>query len=440
MRLNELTAAAAADLIRRGETTASALAEATLSRIAERQPEIGAFAHVDPTGVMAAAEAADRRRAEGLPLGPLHGVPFAVKDVVDTLALPTEHGSRAFAGRRAEADAAVVELLEAAGAILIGKAVTCELATQVPSAVRNPHDTSRTPGGSSAGSAAAVADFQAPIALGTQTVGSVVRPASFCGVFGMKPSYGLVPRTGVLMQSDTLDHVGIFARSVEDLALAGDVLAAHDPRDPASLRRGPAGLLATATMDWPVSPTFALIRPPRRLPLDPRLTEAYGELLDHLGPRVTEIDVETAYEDGLAALDIIRIAEAARHYGPVVDRTPELVDPVIRDVVERGRAVSAVAYLAALEERRSLRRLFAAVFMDHGTILTPPALGPAPEGFASTGDPSCCGLWTFLGTPALSLPLIEADGLPIGVQLVGAHGDDGRLLRTARLLIAELAA
>jgi Asp-tRNA(Asn)/Glu-tRNA(Gln) amidotransferase A subunit family amidase len=438
--LARLTATEAAAQVRDGRITSTALVDACLRRSAAREPTVRAWAELDPGLALEAAARADRLRAEGGWLGPLHGVPVGLKDVIDTADYPTGNGSPAHAGRRPEADAAAVALLRAAGAIILGKTVTCELATHVPSVTRNPADPTRTPGGSSSGSAAAVADFHVPAALGTQTLGSMIRPAAFCGVFGFKPSFGAIPRPGVLEQSPSLDTVGVFARSVEDLALLGDALFGHDPRDPATRPRSRPGLVDTVAAPWPVPPTFALVRSDRWADLDPCQREAIDELVDILGPRVTEIEMGFAFEEGLAAARTVRVVEFARAFGVAADRAPDLMHPDLHAVVERGRAVPAVAYLDALETRRRLGRIAESVFLDHGTILTPAALGPAPKGFATTGDPHFCGLWTFLGTPALSLPLFQADGLPMAVQLVGARDDDARLLRSARLLVTELAA
>lgn len=438
--LQRLSVTDAAVLVRDGRVTSTDLVAAALDRIGRREPEIRAWAYLDPDHALEQAARADRARAEGLRLGPLHGVPVGIKDVIDTADLPTENGSRAFAGRRPEADAACVAALRAAGAVILGKTVTCELATHVPGPTRNPRDPTRTPGGSSSGSAAAVADFMIPAALGTQTLGSVIRPASFCGVFGYKPTFGAVPRPGVLSQSPSLDTVGVFARSLADIALLGDVLFGSDPHDPATRPQSRPALAEIAFMDWPVSPTFALLRSDRWASLAPALREAFEELIGELGARVTEIDMGVGFEEGIAAADVIRRVEFARELGPVADRTPDLMHPDLQRVVEAGRAISAVDYLAAQDLRRRLNRTVELLASDHGTILGPAAPGPAPEGLATTGDPVFCSLWTFLGTPALTLPLFSDGPLPMGLQLVGARGDDARLLRTARLLLDELSA
>ncbi|QCI63588.1 amidase [Phreatobacter stygius] len=437
--LTRLTATAAADLIRRGETTSEVLVGACLDRIAARQDAIHAFVHIDPDHALRAASEADEARREGKGAGPLHGVPVAIKDVIDTSDYPTEHGSPAFVGHRPAADAACVAALRAAGAIIIGKTVTTELAARRPGPTRNPHNPAHTPGGSSSGSAAAVADAMVPLALGTQTAGSVIRPASFCGVYGFKPTFGLVPRPGVLTQAHSLDTVGVMARSIEDLALAGDVLQGYDPRDASSLASSRSGLVQLATMDWPIPPIFAFVRSPAWGAADARMRDAFGELAEALGHQVIEVDIDRSIERGVAAARTIQMVELAHHFGPLFDRTPELVSPQLIEMIEEGRAARAVDYAAALGDREALYRTVEELFYSHGTILTPAAPGPAPSGIDHTGDPVFNAFWTYLGVPAVTLPLLEADGLPIGVQLVGARRDDGRLLRTARLLVEQLA-
>ncbi|QCK87893.1 amidase [Phreatobacter aquaticus] len=437
--LNRLTATAAADAIRRGDITSEALVGACLDRIGAREAEVGAFIHLDPGHALSAARAADETRRQGLATGPLHGVPVAIKDVIDTADYPTEHGSKAFPGNQPEADAACVAALRAVGAIILGKTVTTELAARCPGKTRNPHNLAHTPGGSSSGSAAAVADAMVPLALGTQTGGSVIRPASFCGIYGFKPTFGLIPRPGVLTQSHSLDTVGVMARSLEDLALAGEVLQGHDGRDASSLSVSAGRLVETARMDWPVEPTFAFVKSPAWAGADPAMHEAFGELAEVLGARLVEVDINLAIEKGIAAARTVQMVELAHHFGPLFDRTPDLVSTQLIEMIEEGRSARAIDYAAALDARQALYSVVEELFYTHGPILTPASPGRAPLGLTTTGDPVFNAFWTYLGVPCVTLPLLEAEGLPIGVQLVGARRDDGRLLRTARLLVEELA-
>jgi Asp-tRNA(Asn)/Glu-tRNA(Gln) amidotransferase A subunit family amidase len=436
--LAALSAAEAAAGIAAGELTSEELVSACLARIEEREAELHAWVHLDRERALEQARAADATRREGKGVGPLHGVPVGVKDIIDTADMPTEHGSPAFKGRQPTADAACVAALRSAGAIVLGKTVTTELANAHPSVTRNPHNAEHTPGGSSSGSAAAVAAGMVPAALGTQTAGSVIRPAAFCGIYGFKPTFGLIPRTGVLTQAHSLDTIGVMGRSVEDVALLADALAVHDDRDPASLSASRPRLLAAATEEAPLAPLFAFVKTHAWADADPATREAFGELVEHLGAQVREISVDTTVERGFAATRLVQRVEMAHHYGPILDRAPELLSPTLSKLIEYGRGVPGVEYLAALEAREASYRVVDELFSDYGTILTPAALGPAPRGLGSTGNPVFCGFWTYLGVPSVTLPLLEAGGLPMGVQLVGARRDDGRLLRTARWLVRHL--
>ncbi len=438
--LTTLSAVQAAAAIGQGKITATDLVTACLDRIKAREGDVKAWAHLDGDHALAMAKAADEAQRSGHGTGPLHGVPFGIKDIIDTADMPTEHGSPAFKDNRPTEDAACVSALKAAGAIILGKTITTEMATLTPNVTRNPHNLAHTPGGSSSGSAAAVADNMVPAALGTQTGGSVIRPASFCGVYGYKPTFGMIPRAGVLNQSHTLDTVGIFGRSVEDLALIGDCLARHDPRDPASLAQSRGSLLQAATAPWPLKPTFAFVKTSAWKDADAVLHEAFGELVASLGGQVEDVVADATVERGLTAAKIIQNVEVAAHYGPVLDKYPDLISKRLAGQIEEGRQLKGSTYVAALEARALIERSIAELFMNYNAVLTPAAPGSAPKGLESTGNPVFNAFWTYMGTPSVTLPLLATeDGLPIGVQLVGARRDDGRLLRTARLLERQLA-
>jgi Asp-tRNA(Asn)/Glu-tRNA(Gln) amidotransferase A subunit family amidase len=423
----------AAARIAKGDLTSEALVTAYLDRITEMEPSIKAWAFVDRELALERAREADETVRASRGVGPLHGVPVGLKDIIDTADMSTEHGSAAFKGRRPSADATSVAALRRAGAVLLGKTVTTELANLTPSHTRNPANLEHTPGGSSSGSAAAVAAGMVPLAAGTQTGGSVIRPASFCGTYGFKPTFGLIPRTGVLTQSPNLDTVGVFGRSVDDLAILADAMQAYDANDFASLRSSRAGLLTTVNDGWRLPPLVAFVKTHVWGDADPAMREAFGELVEALGAQVQEISIDATTERGVAAAGIIQGVELSHHYGPILDRTPELVSKGLAERIEAGRRVNAVDYVAALETRQDYYRTVQELFTDYGTILTPAALGPAPKDHNTTGNPVFCAFWTYLGVPAVTLPLLEADGMPLGVQLVGPRGDDGRLLRSARL-------
>jgi Asp-tRNA(Asn)/Glu-tRNA(Gln) amidotransferase A subunit family amidase len=435
-----LTATAAAEAIRDGTLSSEELVGACLSRIAERNDEVQAWAHLDPELALAQARELDAaRRAGEVVGGKLYGVPVGIKDIFDTADLPTENGSPIFAGRRPERDAACVAALRRAGAVILGKTVTTELALLTPARTRNPRNLSHTPGGSSSGSAAAVAADMVPAALGSQTAGSVIRPASFCGVWGFKPTLGLVPRGGVLMQSHTLDTVGVFARSVEDLALITDCMAAFDPEDAASFRRGRPGLLATVRTRPPMPPRLAFVKPPAWSETDKSMQAAFAALAARLGANAVEVDVPIL-RDVVEWQRIVQLAENAHYYGPLLEQAPQLISPGLTQRLEAGSAIGARAYLGAITGREPAYRALLGTLKRFTAILAPAALGPAPEGLGTTGGPIMNGLWTYLGMPAVSVPLLKVDGLPVGVQLVGWRHDDARLLRTARWLADEAAA
>jgi Asp-tRNA(Asn)/Glu-tRNA(Gln) amidotransferase A subunit family amidase len=436
--LAELAAVALREELKRGAVKAVDVVEAFLARIAEREPDVKAFEHLDPAYLMRQAEAADRYRGTGRTLGPLHGIPVGLKDIIDTRDLPTENGTVFDAGRRPRADAAVVERLREAGGIILGKTVTTELAVFTPGKTRNPHDASRTPGGSSSGSAAAVAAGMAPIAVGTQTNGSVIRPASFCGVVGFKPTRGLISRRGILPQSATLDQVGVFARSVEDAALIAEALAGFDDRDSGMTIAAKPDLLALATSRPPVKPSFAFVKTPVWEKAEAEVREGFSELISALGEPIDEIELPEAFTHAHAWHRTVNMAELAHNYARYYDRDASLLSDRLRGMVEEGRAIRAVDYLAALDMIAPLNAGLDLIFDRYDAILTPAAPGEAPVGEA-TGDPAFSTIWTYCGVPALTLPLLSGPhGMPVGVQLVGRRHYDGRLLRTARWLLARL--
>ncbi len=432
-----LTATEAAAEIARGALAAEDYVRACLDRIAAMEGEIRAFAHLDRDHALAQARALDERRAQGRPLGPLNGVPVAIKDIIDTADFPTELGSPLAAGRRPWRDATVVARLRAAGAVIIGKTVTTELAYYHPGPTRNPHDPTRTPGGSSSGSAAAVAAQMVPLALGSQTNGSVIRPAAFCGVFAVKPSHGLVSRAGVLALSRKLDHIGAFARSLADLALILDVIAGHDPADPDTQPFAAPDFRAVAREQPPLPPRFAFVRTPVWDKAEPETKAAFEELTAALGPAVAPVELPAALAEAWEVHRTIMATEMAHNLSPIVARGEP--SEVMRRLLAHGGSVRAVDYLAALAKAPRFAASLAEIFDAYDAILTPAAPGVAPKGLAATGDPAFCTLWTLSGLPALSLPLLAGEsGLPLGVQLVGAAGHDARLLRTAGALIETL--
>jgi aspartyl-tRNA(Asn)/glutamyl-tRNA(Gln) amidotransferase subunit A len=388
---------------------------------------------------MTEAERLDALRRTGRAIGPLHGLPVGVKDIIDTARIPTGNGTLLDEGRVPTADATVVRRLKAAGAYVFGKTATAELAFLHPGPTTNPHDAARTPGGSSQGSAAAVAAGMVPLAIGTQTGGSVIRPASFCGVTGFKPTFGMIPRTGILPQSPSLDTVGMFASSLGGAALLTEALAGDDPQDLATSPSAPPRLLATTLAAPPVRPTLAILP---RLPgaeLDDDMAGAIEELTGLLGEDAFVVDLPPAFAQAGDLRETINFAEMAKCYYGYERRGHDQLSDVLRSAMEKGKAVLARDYLAALDWPRVLNAALDEILSRCDAILCPAALGPAPLGLGSTGSAVCNGLWTLCGVPVVTVPLFRSsDGLPMGVQLVGRAWDDARLLRTAHWLWGQI--
>ncbi|MCT4373031.1 amidase [Yangia mangrovi] len=423
------------DRLASGALSALELTEACITRIGSREGELRAWAWHDPEFARAQARQLDAHRASGKAIGPLHGLPVGIKDVVDTARIPTENGCPVDAGRVPLRDAFVVERLRQAGAVILGKTVSTELAFMDPAATRNPHNPEHTPGGSSAGSAAAVADGMVPLAIGTQTGGSVIRPASFCGVTGYKPTFGAIPRRGVLLQSQSLDTVGVFASDPAGAAMLAEVLFGHDAADSATSLTPPPRLLETALSAPPFAPVLAFVRPPGWDTAEPQLRAAFDELCEALGDQVFEVDLPREFDAAAAHRRCINLAEMARNFHRYGRDGGAALGRSAREALAEGDGIRARDYLAALDWAQVLQAGLAEIFERCDAILCPAAPGPAPAGLGSTGDPIFNGLWTLLGTPAVTVPILTAEnGLPMGVQLVGARGNDARLLRTARWL------
>jgi Asp-tRNA(Asn)/Glu-tRNA(Gln) amidotransferase A subunit family amidase len=323
--------------------------------------------------------------------------------------------------------------------VILGKTVTTEYAYRQPGPTTNPHDPGRTPGGSSSGSAAAVAAHMVPGAVGSQTGGSVIRPAAFCGVVGFKPTHGLVPRTGMLRLSRTHDHVGVFARTAPDAALLAEMLAGFDEEDPDTRPLARPPLAAVATAQPPLPPRLAFVRSPVWEHAEPVTREALAELVEALGTAVVEVELGASFEPAIAMHRTIMDVEMAHNLGCDFDKAGDRLGPALRETIERGRGRLAGDYVAAVAAIAGLNDALEPLFEEFDAILTPAAPGEAPRGLETTGDPIFCSMWTFLGTPAVTLPLLRSSaGLPLGAQLVARRGGDARLLRTARWLVEAL--
>ena len=440
MKPHELSAAQAALAIREGQLTSEELVAACLAQIEALEERIGAWTFLDPDLALQSARDADLARRAGKPLGALHGVPVGVKDIFDTADMPTEDGTPLHAGRTPAYDATAVAALRSAGAVVLGKTVTAELAVCTPGKTRNPHDLERTPGGSSSGSAAAVAAGMVPLAIGTQTNGSVIRPASYCGVVGYKPTLGLISRYRVLRASRSLDQVGVFARNIEDAALLAEQLMGFDSKDPSTRKRARPDLVALATRPPPVPPRLAYVKTPAWSQADADAQVAFQQLADYLGEAVTEVDLDELLASAVDWHRTIMEAELGRNYRRELERGGDLLSPALRAILERGRAIKACDYIEALERVPGLVAALDEILLEYDAILTPAATGEAPLGLDSTGSPVFCTPWSLCGMPAVSVPVLQGEaGMPLGAQLVASREDDARLLRTANWLAARVA-
>jgi aspartyl-tRNA(Asn)/glutamyl-tRNA(Gln) amidotransferase subunit A len=428
--LHELTATAARAAMHAGRLSPVALVEALLERIAAREPQVQAWVRVDAEGARAAARAAEAAWRAGT-AGPLTGLPVGIKDIYLTAGMPT---SATFAPLRdydPGYDATAVARLRAAGAIVLGKTETTQFALLDPTRTRNPWNLERTPGGSSSGSAAAVADRMVPVALGSQTVGSVLRPAAYCGVFGFKPSYGRISRYGILPLAYTLDHPGILARSVADVALIYALIAGPDPRDPTTLRRGRPS--AAVALDGP-SPRIVVLEDIVGI-ATPDVAAHFGATVERLaaaGARVRRARLPLPFDTLRAVLHVILQVEAAAVHAQLLARHREHYAPKLRGFVEVGTTIPGYAYIHAQRLRRRIAERVRPLLRSGELFATPTASNVAPD-LSTTGDNSFQGPWSLLGWPSISLPSgISAERLPLALQLVGAPFREDTVLQGAQ--------
>jgi Asp-tRNA(Asn)/Glu-tRNA(Gln) amidotransferase A subunit family amidase len=419
---NELTATEAAQAIARGTMTSVELVQACLDRIHAREADIGAWTHLDDQAALAQAQACDQRPAQG----PLHGVPVGIKDIIDTYDMPTGYGSPIYAGHQSAGDASCVAMLRAAGAVILGKTVTTEFAMYTPGKTANPHNPAYTPGGSSSGSAAAVADAMVPLALGTQTAGSIIRPASYCGAVGYKPTHGNFPIAGIKALAPSLDTLGGFARSVADLALLrAAMLGAPAALAPLS---GPPRIGLYRTPQWPdaTADTHTVL-------------ETAAQQLARAGAEVRDAAFTPEFADLAAAQETIQGFEGVRCCAYELMHHREQLSPRLLELMEAGQQTSYAAYTAAIVLAERCRRHLETVFTAHDVLLVPSAPGEAPAGLSATGNPLFNRMWTLLHVPALNLPgYVGTHGLPVGVQAIGPIGADDRLLAIADWIHARL--
>lgn len=429
-----LTLADAADRIRTGQLSPVTLVNSCLEHLDRLEPDLRAWATVDHKGASDAAKRCETEINNGRYRGPLHGIPLGLKDIFFTAEVKTSMGSPIYADYVPEYDATAVQRLKEAGAVILGKAHTTEFAALAPSPTRNPWNLEHTPGGSSSGSAAAVVARACFGALGSQTYGSTVRPAAYCGCVGLKPTFGRISVHGVYPLAGSLDHVGIFARTVTDIALLLHVLAGEDPNDPVSAAQPVPDYLQSLQSVEP--PRIGVVREfffERADEETRQHVEAVVQRCEQAGARVSEVALPSSFAGAPEAHFDMMFVEAAFSHREVYAEHRDRYSPQMRDLIEKGRALSGVAYLQAQRQQETFRTELDTICRGVDVLLTPATPAPAPRGFATTGDPTFNGPATFAGLPSLSLPSgLSRGGLPFGIQLMAAAFAEPRLLAAAK--------
>ena len=425
--------------LKRGETTSEELVKTYIEQIKKKEKDIGAWEYFDEQLSINQAKKLDEDHQSGRVQGDLHGIPVGIKDIFDTEDMPTSDGTEIHKKNPSWNDCTVVSKLKQAGAVIMGKTVTCELAYYSPGKTKNPYDMTRTPGGSSSGSAAAVASHMVPLAVGSQTNGSVIRPASYCGVVGYKPTKGLISRHLVLQVSRTLDQIGVFSNSVEDAALISEQLMGYDKQDPATSLNPKPKLLLACKQKPPMEPVLAYIKLPFMNELEKDAKEGFEEIKDELKGKIDEVELPEGFRGIIDWHKIIMEADMASSFSKEYKTSKNKLSDKIVQAIERGMKYTSVEYNDALSKVEVANTYFKQFFHDYDVILTPSATGEAPKGLEFTGNPIFCTIWTYCGMPSISLPLLQGkNGLPVGVQLVSSLFDDERLFRNASWLTNKI--
>ena len=439
MPLSNLTAVNIVQSLKKGEFTCEELVTNYIDHINKYEKNVQAWEFFDETLILKQAKKLDQDHQSGKVHGDLHGVPVGIKDIFDTENMPTSDGTEIHKENPSWNDCTVVSKLKQAGAIIMGKTVTTELAYYSPGKTKNPHDPTRTPGGSSSGSAATVASHMVPLAIGSQTNGSVIRPASYCGVVGYKPTKGLISRHLVLQISRALDQIGVFSNTLEDAALISEQLFGYDKQDPDTSLSAKPKLLDATKQKPPLEPIFAYIKLPFMDELDEDAKKGFEEIKDELKGKIDEIELPEGFVDIPEWHKVIMESDMARSFSAEYTKSKHKLSNNIIEAIERGMKYTAVEYNNALSKIDAANIYFKQFFYDYDAILTPSASGEAPKGLKSTGNPIFCTIWTFCGMPCISLPLLKGrNGLPIGVQLVSSLFDDERLFRNASWLTKKI--
>ena len=421
--------------MKEGQISSVEVCKAYIERINKFEKDVKAWSFLDKKILLEKAEEADEYRKSGKPLGSLHGLPVAVKDIFGTYDMPTECGTFFRRKKSAAQDSEVVNLLKNAGAIVMGKTVTAELAYIHPGKTTNPHDYTRTPGGSSSGSAAVIAAQMAPLSVGSQTGGSIIRPASYCGVVGYKPSYGLISRNGALKTSEKLDTIGVFGKSVEGVALLAKALIKKDLYDPATIHFAADGILEASQKVPHFEPKFIFYKTDKWKNIHKDSKNAFEFFMKKFKKNIEAFDEPAYFKDIPRYHQIIHEADLANNFQAYYKKDKKKLSKEMRDAIERGLKHSAYDYANAIDFMEQSYQSYKEVFEDYHGVITPAASGVADKGLKSTGSADFQKIWTYMGLPTISLPLLTGESnLPLGVQLIGDKLDDIRFLSAANWL------
>ncbi|MDC1375496.1 amidase [bacterium] len=433
MNLIKISAVNALEMMQKGEITSEEYVTAFLDHIKNREPEVGAWIFLDPEMALQQAREADKRRRDKIP-GKLNGLPIGIKDIIDTKDMPTENGSLIHKDRRPLEDAHLVKLLRDAGAVIMGKCVTTEFALSAPGKTKNPKDLECTPGGSSSGSAAAVSDYMIPLAIGSQTGGSVLRPASFTGILGLKPTFGTISRSGMSPISERLDHPGIYANSIDDIRLVASVILSYDKKDldmdsNYSFRNA-------SNLKKPLK--FAFIKGPVWGSGDHDMQEKIKQFVDNSNLEIASVELGDDFMEAARCHEIIMNGSISRSLANYYENNKSKLHPFTIARFEAGKSVSTNSYIDAIEKSKKMKQTLSEIFLKFDAIITPAATGQAPRDLMNTGNAIFNGYWTMLGVPAISLPLLEGkDGLPIGIQVITSWNKEAELLDISKIILNQ---
>ena len=433
MNLIKISAVNALEMMQKGEITSEEYVTAFLEHIKNREPEVGAWIFLDPEMALQQAREADKRRRDKIP-GKLNGLPIGIKDIIDTKDMPTENGSLIHKDRRPPEDAHLVKLLRNAGAVIMGKCVTTEFALSAPGKTKNPKDLECTPGGSSSGSAAAVSDYMIPLAIGSQTGGSVLRPASFTGILGLKPTFGTISRSGMSPISERLDHPGIYANSIDDIRLVASVILSYDKKDldmdsNYSFRNA-------SNLKKPLK--FAFIKGPVWGSGDHDMQEKIKQFVDNSNLEIASVELGDDFMEAARCHEIIMNGSISRSLANYYENNKSKLHPFTITRFESGKSVSTNSYIDAIEKAKKMKQTLSEIFLKFDAIITPAAPGQAPRDLMNTGNAIFNGYWTMLGVPAISLPLLEGkDGLPIGIQVITSWNKEAELLDISKIILNQ---